>query len=142
MVYEKAVALTKIKLERSNLMRLYQKKQQEKYKRQIETAISLSLQSGNAEENMRDGEFTYENLLLLGERLGKVNVGLSQDEMNTIKMTTLELTETCSICLNSGDTGKLLLCGHFFHTECIDQWLSTKKSCPLCLAEVKISDYL
>ncbi|KAJ1916645.1 hypothetical protein H4219_003660 [Mycoemilia scoparia] len=43
----------------------------------------------------------------------------------------------CPICLCELETGekkiRQLLCGHEFHTECIDYWLTTKSvNCPMC----------
>jgi hypothetical protein len=49
--------------------------------------------------------------------------------------------ENCVICyenFNVGEKFKLLQCGHKFHSECIDDWLSTKNSCPLCNLKVDI----
>ncbi|KAI9088412.1 hypothetical protein K1719_029861 [Acacia pycnantha] len=47
----------------------------------------------------------------------------------------------CAICLDDfkeGDTGRLLPnCNHFFHLNCIDEWLRTNKTCPLCREVVK-----
>ena len=45
------------------------------------------------------------------------------------------ISEPCSICLQDfqeGDTRKLLQCAHGFHAQCIDQWLHTNLSCPIC----------
>ncbi|CAN6477052.1 unnamed protein product [Victoria cruziana] len=46
----------------------------------------------------------------------------------------------CAVCLGEfegGETAKLLpLCGHFFHADCIDEWLSSHTSCPLCRASL------
>lgn len=45
-------------------------------------------------------------------------------------------TPECSICLNSIEEGQqvrlLPNCRHLFHQECIDMWLSTNASCPVC----------
>ncbi|PON91993.1 43kDa postsynaptic protein [Trema orientale] len=42
----------------------------------------------------------------------------------------------CSICiqeLRGGDSVRRLpKCGHFFHLDCIDQWLRRQGSCPIC----------
>lgn len=44
--------------------------------------------------------------------------------------------ETCPICLDDYQEGaelRILPCKHEFHTQCIDQWLTTRKRlCPLC----------
>ena len=46
----------------------------------------------------------------------------------------------CIVCFSEfscGDACRKLPCGHFFHTECIDQWLAppngrARTSCPVC----------
>ncbi|CAE6247823.1 unnamed protein product [Arabidopsis arenosa] len=51
-----------------------------------------------------------------------------------------EEEEECVICLGlweAGDFGrKLRNCGHGFHVECIDMWLSSHSTCPLCRSPV------
>ena len=37
---------------------------------------------------------------------------------------------TCSICLEQA--AHTLPCGHYFHLNCIAQWLNTAMSCPNC----------
>ncbi|KAF9951316.1 hypothetical protein BGZ72_007151 [Mortierella alpina] len=46
---------------------------------------------------------------------------------------------TCAICLGDyrpNETIRLLPCQHHFHLECVDQWLLTDKSCPLCKHDI------
>ncbi|KAL1543591.1 RING-H2 finger protein ATL66-like [Salvia divinorum] len=42
----------------------------------------------------------------------------------------------CAICLSlfqEGERVKVLpLCRHGFHSDCVDEWLRTRSSCPLC----------
>lgn len=40
----------------------------------------------------------------------------------------------CTICLldYKKETKKATECQHIFHQECIDRWLQTNNSCPLC----------
>ncbi|KAI3846569.1 hypothetical protein MKX03_008251 [Papaver bracteatum] len=41
----------------------------------------------------------------------------------------------CSICLGKyadNEELKELPCAHFFHVDCVDKWLKTNDSCPLC----------
>ncbi|XP_050210986.1 RING-H2 finger protein ATL66 [Mercurialis annua] len=50
----------------------------------------------------------------------------------------------CCICLGvfeEGDKVKVLPeCNHFFHCECVDKWLVTHSSCPLCRALILCCD--
>ncbi|EDS30900.1 predicted protein [Culex quinquefasciatus] len=40
---------------------------------------------------------------------------------------------TCPICMEAVESrGKFLTCGHLFHDTCIDSWLTSRTSCPLC----------
>lgn len=47
----------------------------------------------------------------------------------------------CCICLGvfeDGDKVKVLpLCKHCFHAECVDKWLCSHSSCPLCRASLQ-----
>lgn len=45
----------------------------------------------------------------------------------------------CIICFNNaqpGDEIRSTKCGHCFHKDCIERWLSTKASCPSCRRSV------
>lgn len=46
------------------------------------------------------------------------------------------LTTGCSICLAEFEEGEKLRvlpnCNHGFHVECIDRWLASHSSCPIC----------
>lgn len=48
----------------------------------------------------------------------------------------------CCICLGTfldGDTVRVLPhCDHSFHLECVDKWLTTQSSCPLCRACLRV----
>ena len=46
----------------------------------------------------------------------------------------------CCICLNDFNDKnniKTLKCNHFFHSDCIYQWIHEKKLCPLCKTNIK-----
>lgn len=46
----------------------------------------------------------------------------------------------CSICFDTmSNTGPLRTtpCGHRFHSECLNTWLRTKNTCPLCRARIQ-----
>ncbi|KAL5577762.1 hypothetical protein UlMin_019461 [Ulmus minor] len=47
---------------------------------------------------------------------------------------------SCSICLQKvkekDSVRRLPKCGHFFHLDCIDQWLLRQGSCPMCRTHI------
>ncbi|CAN6201421.1 unnamed protein product [Urochloa humidicola] len=47
----------------------------------------------------------------------------------------------CSVCLGTVPAGdmvrRLPLCKHLYHVECIDTWLASHTTCPLCRADVE-----
>lgn len=47
---------------------------------------------------------------------------------------------SCSVCLGEYKTEdklqKIPSCGHVFHLDCIDHWLSNHNTCPLCRLSV------
>ncbi|KAI3847928.1 hypothetical protein MKW92_002132 [Papaver armeniacum] len=50
--------------------------------------------------------------------------------------------DECAICLSTfeeNEVGRLLpICQHSFHVECIDMWLRSNSSCPICRSPVKL----
>ncbi len=51
----------------------------------------------------------------------------------------------CSICFlehEVDDTVTRLPCGHFFHGECINEWLRKRCTCPICRWELETDDRL
>ncbi|CAD5318582.1 unnamed protein product [Arabidopsis thaliana] len=93
---------------------------------------------------------SYEELLALGERIGDVSTGLSEEvilkAMKQHKHTSsspssVELhqnIEPCCICQEEyveGDNLGTLKCGHEFHKDCIKQWVMIKNLCPICKTE-------
>ncbi|KAM7250904.1 hypothetical protein ACFE04_022787 [Oxalis oulophora] len=87
---------------------------------------------------------SYEELLALGERIGEVSTGLSEEAilklMKRKKYMSMTMEpspdqEPCCICQEEfidGDDVGMLDCGHDFHTNCIKQWLVNKNICPIC----------
>ncbi|KAM0049664.1 putative chromatin regulator PHD family [Helianthus debilis subsp. tardiflorus] len=49
----------------------------------------------------------------------------------------------CAVCLSSFEDGQMIrvlpTCKHHFHVECIDKWLESHSSCPICRHEVELS---
>lgn len=87
-------------------------------------------------------DYTYEELLDLGEQMGKVYVGLTDEQIDSLPLERVDTNTNCSICLNSINAGNkataLKPCHHFYHFDCIKQWLKSNKTCPLCLQEIQI----
>ncbi|XP_039129767.1 RING-H2 finger protein ATL2-like [Dioscorea cayenensis subsp. rotundata] len=52
-----------------------------------------------------------------------------------------EIGSVCAVCLGEIEEGELARivpkCGHGFHVECIDMWLASHATCPLCRAAVE-----
>ncbi len=52
----------------------------------------------------------------------------------------------CAVCLSVVDEGEkvrqLPACGHVFHQECINMWLSSHASCPVCHGKAAPADEL
>ncbi|KAF3669652.1 hypothetical protein FXO37_08917, partial [Capsicum annuum] len=95
---------------------------------------------------------SYEELLALGEQIGNVTTGLS-DEIIVSRLETRSFsspgipftletaacldheTDFCVICqtdYNNQETIGTLDCGHEYHAECVKKWLVVKNSCPIC----------
>ena len=93
-------------------------------------------------QNQEDPEpdYTYEELLELGDQIGKVSQGFSSEVLSNIETSTLIVSSQCSICLCQMELGEQAVvldpCSHPYHNECIRSWLSDHKTCPLCLQEV------
>ena len=58
------------------------------------------------------------------------------DNIKTVKFNIYNSTfYQCGICMDSfkhDENIKQLACDHIFHKECLNQWLQSKKNCPLC----------
>src|SRR3989338_202180 len=89
---------------------------------------------------------TYFVRCWLGSQYDSQN-GLSSDEIQanslSLPFSQLVVSENpnldCSICLQSfvpSDSIRLLKCTHYYHSSCLDTWLSQNKHCPLCRQSV------
>ncbi|KAI4318887.1 hypothetical protein MLD38_032544 [Melastoma candidum] len=88
---------------------------------------------------------SYEDLLALGERIGSVSTGLSEESMKKCLIEYLYYSynrsqddNRCVICLEEYEStnrmGRLKACGHDYHASCVRKWLSMKNLCPICKA--------
>ena len=76
---------------------------------------------------------------------GHIKVGLTDDEIRTLKFEILESSFqngeklACTICtfdINKGDEILKITCGHIFHSKCIIPWLQINKACPNCRTDL------
>ena len=84
----------------------------------------------------------YEALLNLAERLGEAKPrGLNKPEIDQLpsykyNVDTHEGDQTsCVICMCDFGTRQILRvlpCSHEFHAKCVDKWLKTNRTCPIC----------
>lgn len=87
---------------------------------------------------------TYEDMLMLSNLIGpaKPETAAKEDIDSAgptydLTCTSQELSGHCLVCISDfqiGDTcRKLAKCSHYFHRECIDEWLITgRNTCPCC----------
>ncbi|XP_019194577.1 PREDICTED: uncharacterized protein LOC109188383 [Ipomoea nil] len=95
---------------------------------------------------------SYEELLALGEQIGSVTTGLSEEfitsHLKTKPFTSSKTspvskgaecsdqnTDFCVICQNDykdQESIGTVECGHAYHVDCIKKWLVVKNSCPIC----------
>ncbi|KAJ8460259.1 hypothetical protein OPV22_033185 [Ensete ventricosum] len=95
-------------------------------------------------------EFTYEELVALGEVVGTESRGLSANTIAALPSVSYKAenvqddnAEQCIICrleFEDGDSLVLLSCKHKYHPDCINKWLQINKACPMCNTEVSISE--
>ncbi|KAK7508496.1 hypothetical protein BaRGS_00000062 [Batillaria attramentaria] len=89
----------------------------------------------------------YEALLNLAERLGEAKPrGLTKVEIeqlpayrfnNEVRRSDLDQT-SCVVCMCDFESRQLLRvlpCCHEFHAKCVDKWLKTNRTCPVCRAD-------
>ncbi|KAI3854787.1 hypothetical protein MKX03_022922 [Papaver bracteatum] len=104
---------------------------------------SRSLLDQHRDMRLDVDNMSYEELLDLGERIGTVNTGLSEDVISKCLIETIccsfdqsQDEGSCAICLEDYKDkeviGAVKNCGHDYHIGCIRKWLSMKNACPIC----------
>ncbi|CAN1768315.1 E3 ubiquitin ligase BIG BROTHER-related [Linum perenne] len=113
---------------------------------------------GMEEDEIDPDDMSYEELLALGDLIGKEKRGLSLEQISAAgclrprKLLELLLgdVDRCVICQveyygggggedRDDEVSEIVGCGHPYHKECITSWLMVKKSCPICGYEVSPS---
>lgn len=102
--------------------------------------------AGNATRQMNIDGMNYEQLL---ERFGDgtENRGANESDIRSLPTSTITNESSlpndhsdCMVCLESfkvGDERKTLPCLHGFHSACVDKWLRTSASCPVCKYSIR-----
>ena len=89
---------------------------------------------------------TYEQILALQEQVGYVSKGFTKQEIQKIPTVRFykkvyKNQDKCTVCqfeFNEGETLRKLTCDHLYHKNCVDEWLTQEKKCPVCKKDVKI----
>jgi hypothetical protein len=99
------------------------------------------------EQPRDDGSTSYDINLRLGNMIGKVEVGLTEEQLKEVSYTTklkeelnIEKETICPICQNNMlelDNACLLACGHIYCDTCIKTWLKKHKKCPVCMIDLE-----
>jgi len=109
---------------------------------------ALGVQGDDDDEPGSPSQFSYEQLMTLGQRIGEVSKGASNEAIEALRTMSYEeacedstviVGVKCAICqveFEAQDELRVLLCGHAEHAECIDQWLLINKSCHICCKEI------
>lgn len=108
---------------------------------------------GSSEEDDEEEvseELSYDALLRLGERIGDVKTERwklkSKKEIEKLPQISYcpemgygkcenDSDVKCLVCqfqYEGGDNIRKLPCNHYFHSECVDHWLTEKDHCPYC----------
>jgi len=94
------------------------------------------------EEEYDDDEFdpdtmTYEQLIYLDNFV--VKKGMSAEEIAKMPVEVhsneVDGSHSCTVCISEyedGESLRKLPCGHKFHVECIDTWMDSNITCPIC----------
>lgn len=59
-----------------------------------------------------------------------------------LKEVQLKIDPQCSICYAEYEYNtkvRLLCCGHYYHTECISEWVKKQPTCPYCTAKFEVN---
>lgn len=99
---------------------------------QILNMFGINNLNDDAEEE--DNEGTYEYYSELCNRIGNHIVSTDPDTVSRYEDST-NLKDNCTICLESMENKlvrSLNICSHMYCSECIEQWLSQNKHCPIC----------
>ncbi|XP_010277675.1 PREDICTED: E3 ubiquitin ligase BIG BROTHER-related isoform X2 [Nelumbo nucifera] len=104
------------------------------------------------EDDLDPDDLSYEELIALGEIVGKVNKGLPADAVTALLhpyefkcqsecKNGLDRCVICQVEYEEGESLVALPCEHPYHSDCISKWLQIKRVCPICSTEVSPSEH-
>lgn len=121
----------------------------------IITDISISLFQICASNSLR--VYPYVGIAMMN--LVNINKSASEEEINKIHEHTFITNETvsiygkkiilkcddkCTICLsnyNDNEQIRIIMCGHYYHKQCIDEWFKSEFICPNCRYDIKENNF-
>ncbi|CAG2184061.1 unnamed protein product [Oppiella nova] len=94
----------------------------------------------------------YEALLSLAERLGEAKPrGLARSDIEQLPSYRYKPENahesdqtTCVVCMcdfEAKQNLRVLPCAHEFHVRCVDKWLKTNRTCPICRGDASLNDH-
>jgi hypothetical protein len=86
-----------------------------------------------------DRDFTYDRLLQLDAALVR-SAGLSRSQLARWLKPVRGVVADCCICMEtSARTARMARvgCGHTFHCSCLERWLRSQHTCPLCRCDLR-----
>ncbi|KAF5400181.1 hypothetical protein PHET_06623 [Paragonimus heterotremus] len=102
----------------------------------VDTLYQLAVQLESTSNRVRG--LTKDELDSLSVRFYGAELGLKVGDTATVEPPLMATEERCMICLDDyevKDSLRMLRCRHEFHAKCVDKWLKTKRTCPLCRAD-------
>ncbi|XP_061341900.1 E3 ubiquitin ligase BIG BROTHER-related-like [Gastrolobium bilobum] len=100
------------------------------------------------EDDIDVDELTYEELIELGDFIGKEKRGLSANEISSClhsytchsakNKSGIDRCVICQVEYEEGEDMVALHCDHPYHEDCISKWLQIKKVCPICNIEISV----
>jgi hypothetical protein len=90
-----------------------------------------------------DDDMTYEYLSNLCDMIGYHKVGVT--DINQVSLVVdknrLQEEDICPVCLDKlsclNECRKISKCQHIFCSDCVEKWLSSNKTCPVCMQSVE-----